>query len=985
MADDPQSQHPIYWEDQVEQADIAKAITASLTSPKPSWRPGPDRWIPQTAEDWRVYYRQKGLEDTVQDTMAFNKQEASEHINNSPLGPVQTSPRDETLPRESCTQVKTLWSPAVASPKDEVPQTEADHSPSRPDNENGRSEEPKARALETETSAPKDPSPHRQTIEDRIREMELCNPVDLPWIDDHDGDTYVFIDPSAQQPEQSDQMYQAYVERYQKPLLIRSDTLKRLHSSYFDERLKPGYQYRTIRRRGLVGRLPSQVKYVIDLTPPTEGDEAVWLMSELCCVDGVREWSQSEARWQVSKTLVGGRDEFTSPAANSTDVRPPPELSPIRHRASIERVLLAIRGIDPKLDSAVKVYTTFAVARFFDISQSPLTDYIIRWIRAAPNSLFIEALPEIALKIGDGLQCWELIRDSFAILVGEEALEIMSPHPKPGYSVYGRKKYDVPESYKTRIEYASKSFLDRILQSFGSLAERDMKWMESLNNFRRLLDNTDQTLEPVVKKLKSALKAFVRGNMYRILWSPLPWGPSFQLGYAGGDFLYPRTSSRAFWDSLDAKARIMTTASWEALKCHPFNLAGNTTAGMTNLNTWSEFNKSWIASLSEDNLSILKQEYGVVEVLFSYLEDLAERCRRGRSSSASTDIGSPTSSAREIRSSWDPPTPPLKAESSLGVALVAAQSSRATWDETENASGSRVVPRDAESRQDSWSTNPMKHETDQSTNCEAVGGIDFDLLSLGIELESYMRSTCLKMLIPPDADRREPLEVAITPTLVSLEETEWKYLPLYAGGLDDGSGGVFNDDVPVAEAGFSTAGPRVHIGTGSSTASSEFDFVEYNDLESTHHTSIMTNDGFSDQLDHRRVYDGNSELWDVIMKGKNTTGSVAASHMETGTVVAPSTTDADSEDGFVLPVRNKNPDTALHHSVADKPAKEGRDGQEAMANDQDDYDDIFVDSDDEQDVGSYKLMGEESDNDDTATEKGDDEHVLSEDEDMVLV
>lgn len=62
--------------------------------------------------------------------------------------------------------------------------------------------------------------------------------------------------------------------------------------------------------------------------------------------------------------------------------------------------------------------------------------------------------------------------------------------------------------------------------------------------------------------------------------------------------------------------------------------------------------------------------------------------------------------------------------------------------------------------------------------------------------------------------------------LLTLEEGETKYLPLWAGGFDDGSGGVFQDEVPPTDMGPSEPGPHYHTGrtvasnTGDTDASS---------------------------------------------------------------------------------------------------------------------------------------------------------------------
>ncbi|KAK0715808.1 hypothetical protein B0H67DRAFT_251026 [Lasiosphaeris hirsuta] len=58
--------------------------------------------------------------------------------------------------------------------------------------------------------------------------------------------------------------------------------------------------------------------------------------------------------------------------------------------------------------------------------------------------------------------------------------------------------------------------------------------------------------------------------------------------------------------------------------------------------------------------------------------------------------------------------------------------------------------------------------------------------------------------------------------LLSLNERELDFLPMWAGGLDDGSGGVFQDTIPPTDMGPSEPGPAYHtghtVGTGTDTA-----------------------------------------------------------------------------------------------------------------------------------------------------------------------
>ncbi|KAI4246763.1 MAG: hypothetical protein L6R40_001792 [Gallowayella cf. fulva] len=1001
-----------------EDEDLKNAILASLESHSTGRQQNPDKWIPKTSSDWMTYRRQQRVVETATVVGQVYEKQIESRPAHPPGSPGRRIPHSEStwtsyhhpqelgaeaypetfVKKEQASEetfnesTKTHRGPETGS-LESLTEQERRESTTKPE-EDRKSQSEKilqvqadmkalefyrargtAEGAQTQpppttgvSSAPTPPT--RQTIDDRIKEMQWRCTAELPWTNDPNGDTYVFIDPPAQQPEQTQQLYVDYVSRYQRPLVIHSTSLLALRSPYFQRILNPTAQYRTIRRRGLVGRLPVQIKYVIDLTPPSEGEDTVWLMTELCCVEGVRNWHQAWARWDVSKTLVGGKDEFIKQAEDEAQELSQPELSPIRHRTSIERVLNAIRNTDPKLDSAVKVYTTFAVARFFDIVHSPLTDYIVRWLRAPPNSLFIEALPEIALKIGDGFQCHDLLRDSFAILVGEEALANLTGKSTESHTVNHRKKNDVPESYQTRIEYGSKSFMDRILRIFAGLVEPNMGWMEALPQFQKLSNNENESLALLVEETKAAFKAYVRGAIYSVLWSDFKHAPKFDLGWEKGDSLYPRISQTDFWNSLNMTGRIMTTTFWSALKhycnCENFH-------NPTNLDSWPQQSGTWESRLDESRKEGLRQKHSVAEVRYAYLKNLTTRCRKSQPG-RSTGLLKPLAHQSEVRMTADD-----QQRSQLPL----------PWSDRPRYSLADVDNDDEPGR----TSNTIIGPDDGGSNMLLDRyGIAVDLEEFRREIEQHIVSLCNTMLDPPDASNRdEAMTQIMTPTLVCLDEAEWKYLPMYAGGLDDGSGGVFNDDVPLAETGFSTAGPGVHTGTGSSAASSDFEYVGSQDLESTHHTSTMTNGSFSDQLDHRMVYDDGDDLWSRIRNNKQFDGSTTASGVDMATMVAPSTVDAESEDGFVLPLRPADLAARVDGSAVEVSMTSTRREEEARPI-QEDYSDIFMGSDDEDLEDS---INDDGDDNDTATEKGDEDddigatdepgHGDSEDDDMILV
>lgn len=739
-----------------------------------------------------------------------------------------------------------------------------------------------------------------KTLESRIRDLHQMVSFELPLLYDPLGDTSVFIDPPDQQPEQDDESYERCTVHYKKPMRMKKDVLMKFGSSYFDKIFGATNQHRMLRRRGLFGKLPDHVKYVVDLTPPTEGDQAVYLTTELCCSDGVRKWHQATKRWNVSKTLVAGQEEYMlspktgfgtqgrglggnpfPPAMQSPHL--PLEYSPVRHRSAIERVLLALQGNDPQLDSAPKVWTTFAVAKYFDITHSPLTDYIVRWLRASPNSYFLEILPETALRIADGLQCHNLCRDTFAILVGEEALGAAYRSRVPDFdsssNVHGRKKEQLPEGLKTRVEYASKAFLDRIDAEFASLVDGGMHWIGNLPEFQKLskLGPVPEHLERKLTRLIVLLKAYVKGAVYTVLCTNFPYEPSHVTELPGDD-LFPRTSWEEIWAKLIPRERILTRSFWNVLReCDLLR-------GLTNLHI-----RLHLTDGSMDTRGDARKAFGqdvecdkiydkdVQSVILSLKDEYVKYCSTLGEERSSTNEGN-----AEIRatSSSLPPSYWALYGSSLNA-------------ESEYGSTENLLPKDKENGDVSDMSLP--HLTDEENSIGVEKAIHngssvfedekldsppqaFKRLQVDInpadffhfgtfcsQAEVYLKTLSSRMMDPPDiCVRAEGLEVELTRTLVCLTSSEWKYLPMWAGGNDDGSGGVFNDDVPFSHDGFSTAGPKVNTGNqysvdGNSMGSS-FSVISHSGT-SHPNTSLLNNNGFSDALPRGVAVSNDGESW----------------------------------------------------------------------------------------------------------------------------
>ena len=112
---------------------------------------------------------------------------------------------------------------------------------------------------------------NRVNIDDRIKDMTMQAAIELPILHDAKGDTWIFIDAPQRQPEQEKHDYERYIKRYKDPILMQKDTLTR-YSPGLAELFGPSQQFRFLRRRKLANKLPSNVKYVIDLTPASEGE-----------------------------------------------------------------------------------------------------------------------------------------------------------------------------------------------------------------------------------------------------------------------------------------------------------------------------------------------------------------------------------------------------------------------------------------------------------------------------------------------------------------------------------------------------------------------------------------------------------------------------------------------------------------------------------------------------------------------------------------
>ncbi|MCJ1275778.1 hypothetical protein MMC21_003581 [Puttea exsequens] len=1070
----------------------------------------------------------------------------------------------------------------------------------------------------SEANEKSEPEPHKRiSIEDRIKDLTMRPISELSLVQDPTGDTWVFIDAPPKQPEQDHVDYNQYTRHCEKPILMSKDTLTRF-SPFFAKFYQPTAQHRIVRRKNVVKdlRASSQVKYVIDLTPPVEGDDQVYLMTELSCSKGIRLWHQASEIWRVSLGLVGGQDEYTTPnepvsympssatrvtrtdnvkmafgqegavlnASNSASTKTTKsnpmtlEYSPIRHHSAIERVLAALRGQDPRLNSAPKVWTTFAVAKYFEIKHSPLDDYLIRWLRAYPNSYFLEVLPEASLKIGDGLENYDLARDAYAILVGEEALEnhrrARKSALKSKQTTFGRNKEDLSEDLHTRIEYASKSFTERINNEFADFTGNGMHWIDKLPEFKILASYQHPKIKNTVKELQNMLKDYVRGAIYKVLCSNYDKVLGPQLPYPGGHDRVPPVDGTNVWTNLTLEERIFTRTFWNLLQT--FSLFSGTSnfdiredvyensnlkqsdleAREMALGTYHKIRMRSLVYLIENGTSWFKSNHplplfelpirgrmqGRDDLLEGaqpqpgWNEELPVRARRASKRLHSPDsapvfddirvhsadvqsrdhaLGAVSGDApctayirpenerntlpespykrrlpwrrdnlddfpveinpamtgaqitqpgytlptQRLRRATVPTQPidiprdqnpthtesepiatsptnwPSRAEKQDPMPLVTIptdeESSAATaqadqhymsqlgraqpshdWSDpeeyplfrSERIDGGYVnngyrhdlnladapsspQPQYLKGSQEDDETEvkrplrpsipgtaPAFRQRDKSRPVEVLQAPKlgpeasdfFDLDKFFAEATQYIYSFAqLKLQSADHGERLATHEIGIANTLVCLTDNEWKYLPLWAGGNDDGSGGVFNDQVPIADTGFSTAGPDVHTGdtpASSSRASSDFDLVStHSDATSTVNTSTAVN---------RSISDGEMHCYHVYSVDSVDTAS--SQRDDDGFTIVSDDTDDDDALARKIEAQEK---MEMAEEAAAREAKRLEKENERVVDET--YADIF--GGEEDDDSDDTDRADEGDFDDEMDEKAD------EDEDLVLV
>lgn len=371
--------------------------------------------------------------------------------------------------------------------------------------------------------------------------ISLCLSLnnEFTTLDDPKGDTAVYIGPPPELAKRDDHEALYIKNHFDQVHVVHSSALKLMgENSRFthDDLLGPKSvrSEKRLRKLGVLeqaeARHGGRFKYYIDLRIPTEDEEAAELVTMLTCTKGVLTWHLMHEKYALSPLCVLGHDDFgilpspiapesanakppvgqsqdnstgntseNNPNTDTADDKPPSgtwvqpravgaEYSTIRHCSAIERLLNAIVGLDPKLDSAPKFWTFFAVAKHFGCAEHErVSGWITTWIYSDNNINFIQNNPEVSYRVGMGIKSPDLVRDAYSLLVSERALLYASGQSPLGatHSLHGRKFELLDDDEWSRISYAALSFANRFRDEIGDRL-RDLSWLCRSHEYKTL-------------------------------------------------------------------------------------------------------------------------------------------------------------------------------------------------------------------------------------------------------------------------------------------------------------------------------------------------------------------------------------------------------------------------------------------------------------------------------------------------------------------
>ncbi|KAG9504404.1 hypothetical protein J7337_004377 [Fusarium musae] len=619
------------------------------------------------------------------------------------------------------------------------------------------------------------------------------------------GDTLVFIDYPVHHKGVLDYTDCNGIVYKSQKFQVHSSKLLETGSPKFAELLGPTYQFKIQRRRKMVNKLPDGIKYLLDLTPPSEGDELVFQMTELSLTPGIIKWWSSHILNGVDPFLVCGHDDICKcnrqpkRAENNKDIdansehdsttpteanantgyrlkslkldperalqlkatnknayetplyRQIPDYCPIRHRNGIVRLLMLIEGKGCILDSAPRLFTILKLSCLFECS-SMLTDRVTQWIMHGQNTAFIEVLPEEALQIGSLLKIPSVMDSAFRILVNELALKLADTNPANNNAhsqttIFGRRLGQLPDELSNIVQHGAQALVDRVSEINKTYTNPNLFASWDIDEWAKL-----QVTEQLLEQENSPLSQIALGKL-RLLMSAL--------------------------------TREFTHAWEEAIESAPVD-------SHSTYNGIDRDRLTYVEPKDFDNMTCLMMLFNPIQMLLCAVPY--------------NDLGVELDNQR-----WN--------------------HSRCKLDGYKHKSYSGLVQEATDALDDFLACTPGLSNNLLWSRILTLGDREFP--EMGTR-PSRIPIVSLNTLEAAVKDRLRPLTLSwrrenfwpplnlTRHLLLTLTENELKYLPLWCGGNDDGSGGVFGDAIPSADllVAPNGPGPSFHTGHTISTPSS---------------------------------------------------------------------------------------------------------------------------------------------------------------------
>lgn len=368
----------------------------------------------------------------------------------------------------------------------------------------------------------------------------------------------------------------------------------------FERLLGPTYQFRILRRKNLLKLgLPIGIKFVVDLSPPIEGDEAVDAVERFWCPNEILEWhSNLDGNYieddqsppdsplfgpkgsgaldnlppslivKMERDLEAFREVLlqktkgkTTPPEEKVVTQPEEEIktkkpaySLLRHTGAIERVLHILHGLDPQISTTPMWYTVHKVALQMECAAA-VQDHILSWLYQNQN--FIEQYPGFVLRTAAEMKNSGLFRDAFAILVGK--LLIGGKVEKAGVFNFDESIPPEAEPWGESIIAAKRSLqgrLERLYQYINSTAWLDnAKVIPEYNKITVNLEAKGPKLRRATLGLDEAIRAVIKAQLQTL----------FEYSEDPGDPNWMNPWEKAMFDMMPGRKQIFSRMYWKQL------------------------------------------------------------------------------------------------------------------------------------------------------------------------------------------------------------------------------------------------------------------------------------------------------------------------------------------------------------------------------------------------------------------------------------